>query len=49
VSAKDRVYPQHLIAVAIDLLLGSDIDWEEVKNIEQLRQGLNLKQLRENK
>jgi hypothetical protein len=42
VPAKDRVYPQHLIAVAIDLLLKSDIDWSEVKNIEQLRESLNL-------
>jgi hypothetical protein len=42
VPAKDRVYPQHLIAVAIDLLLNSDIDWSEVKNIEQLREGLDL-------
>ncbi len=42
VPAKDRVYPQHLIAVAIDLLLESGIDWSEVKNIKELRKGLNL-------
>jgi hypothetical protein len=42
VPAKDRVYPQHLIAVAIDLLLESDIDWSEVKNIEDLRIVLKL-------
>lgn len=38
----DRVYPQHLIRVAIELLQSADIDWSEVKNIEDLRGQLNL-------
>jgi hypothetical protein len=42
VPAKDRVYPQHLIAVAVDLLLDSDIDWSQIKNIDDLRQDLDL-------
>jgi hypothetical protein len=46
VPAKERVYPQHLIGVAIDLLHASNIDWQEVKNIETLRQLLGLKIIR---
>ncbi len=42
VPAKDRVYPQHLIAVAVDLLLDSDVDWSQVKNIDDLRKVLDL-------
>jgi hypothetical protein len=42
VAAKDRVYPQHLIAVAVDFLLDSDIDWSQIKNIDDLRKDLNL-------
>ena len=37
-----RVYPQHLIGVAIDLLNGAQVDWSVVKNVEDLRQQLNL-------
>jgi hypothetical protein len=44
VPAKERVYPQHLIGVAIDLLKASDIDWPEVKNLRTLRQLLGLKE-----
>jgi hypothetical protein len=43
VPAKERVYPQHLIGVAIDLLKASDIDWQGVKNVQDLRQLLDLK------
>lgn len=42
VPASDRVYPQHLIQTAIDLLKSSDVDWGQVKNIEDLRQVLKL-------
>jgi hypothetical protein len=42
VPAKDRVYPQHLIALAVDLLLDSDIDWSQIKNIDDLRKELDL-------
>ncbi len=38
----DRVYPQHLINVAIELLRDSDIEWSEVRNIEDLKQQLDL-------
>jgi hypothetical protein len=42
VAAIDRVYPQHLIGIAIDLLKESNIDWGEVQSIQDLRKGLNL-------
>lgn len=42
VPPNDRVYPQHLIGVAIDLLKDTDIDWSGVKSVEDLRQVLNL-------
>jgi hypothetical protein len=42
VPASERVYPQHLIQTAIDLLKTSDVDWETVKNVEDLRQVLKL-------
>ena len=37
-----RVYPQHLIGVAIDLLQAAEVDWTQVKNVEDLREQLNL-------
>ncbi|MDJ0577765.1 MAG: hypothetical protein QNJ65_21720 [Xenococcaceae cyanobacterium MO_234.B1] len=42
VPPAERVYPQHLIGVAIDLLKNADVDWGEVKNIEELRKHINL-------
>jgi len=42
VAPSDRVFPQHLIGVAIDLLHSTDIDWSQIKNIEDLRQQLKL-------
>ena len=42
VPPPERVYPQHLIGVAIDLLQYMDVDWNEVKNVEELRKHLNL-------
>ena len=38
----DRVYPQHLIGVAIELLQAGDIDWSEVKNVEDLKRMLDI-------
>ncbi len=38
VAPPERVFPQHLIGVAIDLLHHSDIDWSSVRNLEDLRQ-----------
>ncbi|MEA5536846.1 hypothetical protein [Crocosphaera sp. XPORK-15E] len=42
VPPAERVYPQHLIGVAISLLQSSDIDWSQVKNEKELRELLNL-------
>ncbi len=42
VSPSDRVYPQHLIGVAIDLLKNSDVNWGEVLSVEDLREQLKL-------
>ena len=42
VVPSERVFPQHLIGVAIDLLRNSDIDWSTVRNLEDLRQQLLL-------
>lgn len=42
VPPSERVYPQHLIGVAIDLLQAAGIDWDEVRNVEELREQLNL-------
>ena len=42
VPPSERVYPQHLIGVAIDFLEAAGIDWDEVKNVEELRKHLNL-------
>jgi hypothetical protein len=38
----DRVYPQHLIGIAVELLQNSGVDWGQVKNVEDLRQRLKL-------
>ncbi len=42
VPANERVYPRHLVRVAIALLQSQDIDWSEIKNEQQLRELLNL-------
>ncbi len=42
VPPSDRVFPQHLIGVAIDLLSKADVDWSQVRNVEELRKSLNL-------
>lgn len=42
VAAADRVFPQHLIQVAIDLLKAQGIDWTEVKNVADLRDSLKI-------
>ena len=41
VAAKDRVFPQHLIMVAIDLLEATDIDWSQVADVQSLKEQLN--------
>ena len=42
VAPSERVFPQHLIGVAIDLLQVTEIDWSQIKNLEDLRQQLKL-------
>lgn len=42
VAPSERVFPQHLIGVAIDLLQDTDIDWSQIENVEDLRQSLKL-------
>ncbi|MGL4499777.1 MAG: hypothetical protein ACRCU2_11995 [Planktothrix sp.] len=42
VAPADRVYPQHLIQVAIDLLQSSEVDWSKIRNVEELRGHLKL-------
>ncbi|MBR8832123.1 MAG: hypothetical protein Cpurp_13070 [Chlorogloea purpurea SAG 13.99] len=42
VAPNDRVYPQHLIGVAIDLLKDTDINWSGIKSLDDLREALNL-------
>jgi hypothetical protein len=42
VPPSERVYPQHLIGMAIDLLRSTDIDWQKVRNTKDLQEQLNL-------
>jgi hypothetical protein len=42
VPPNERVFPQHLIGVAIDLLQAKGVDWSKVKNVEELRKVLDL-------
>lgn len=42
VPPSERVYPQHLIGVAIELLRSADVDWNLVQNVEDLRRMLSL-------
>ena len=42
VPPSERVYPQHLIGVAIELLRSAGVDWEKVKNLDDLKKHLNL-------
>ena len=42
VAPSERMYPIHLIQIAIDFLLdGLEIDWNEIKKPEDLREVLN--------
>ena len=42
VPARDRVFPQHLIGVAVELLKNSEIDWDSVQNAGDLKKQLKL-------
>ncbi len=38
----DSVFPQHLLGIAIDLLQASEVDWSQIRTIQDLRKHLNL-------
>ena len=42
VPASQRVFPQHLIGVAIELLERQELDWAQVRTVEDLRRLLEL-------
>jgi hypothetical protein len=42
VSPSDRVFPQHLIGVAIELLKNTDVDWQQIKTLTELKDYLKL-------
>lgn len=42
VPPNERVYPQHLMGAAIDLLKAQNINWEEIHNIEELKKALKI-------
>lgn len=42
VAASDRVYPQHLIQIAVEMLKSSQVDWNQIRNAEELKQALML-------
>lgn len=42
VAASDRVYPQHLIQIAVEMLKSSGVNWSEVRNADELRHALML-------
>ena len=42
VAPNERVFPQHLVGVAIDLQQAAEIDRSQIKNLEDLRQHLRL-------
>lgn len=43
VAPNERVYPQHLIGVAIAMLQNAGVDWSNVSNIEDLKRYLEIK------
>lgn len=42
VSPSDRVFPQHLIGVAIELLKNADVDWQQIKTLSELKDYLKI-------
>ncbi|MGB3791005.1 MAG: hypothetical protein WA949_23570 [Phormidesmis sp.] len=42
VPGPQRVYPVHLIQAAIDLLKIQDVKWDEIRDVDGLRDALNL-------
>lgn len=46
VPAGERVFPQHLVVVAIELLKQAEVDWNQIKNMEELKKVLALNNIR---
>ncbi|MEH1826805.1 MAG: hypothetical protein V7L22_15805 [Nostoc sp.] len=46
VQANERTDPQHLIQVAINLLKATGVDWQQVRNVQDLKTLLNRMALR---
>ncbi len=42
VPGPQRVYPVHIIQAAIDLLRSQDIKWDEIQDVNGLRDSLNI-------
>ena len=42
VRPSERMYPQHLIGVAIELLKNQDLKWGDIKTVGDLKDQLNL-------
>ena len=42
VPPSERVYPQHLIGVAIELMKSRKLDWSKIKTVEDLQKQLRL-------
>lgn len=42
VPPNERTYPQHLIQLAIELLKSTDLDWQQVRNVDEIKAYLNL-------
>lgn len=42
VPASERVFPQHLIQVAIALLEKTEVDWNQVQSVDDVRNQLDL-------
>jgi hypothetical protein len=42
VPADERVYPQHLMQLAGEFLQSANINWDEAKNIEDIKKQLGL-------
>lgn len=39
-TPNERIYPQHLISIAIELLQNADINWQQVGSVDDIKKGL---------
>jgi len=42
VPPNERTYPQHLIQLAIELLKSTELDWQQVRNVDEIKAHLNI-------